>query len=119
MGRIGVGIISFGLGLSGIATGGAQAITLKDWQGLSEGFRSGYAWGIAESLVYFSNSEEDQALSAGYRKCFKEKSMNTQAALGLVEAYLQRTPDAAGAPMAANVLRAYIELCKEHIGTPG
>lgn len=115
MGRFIAGMIACALGLGSLAAGPSAAMTYAEWKKSSEAFRSGFAWGIAESLVFFSNSDAEKIISGAYRKCFQENKFDSIMTLRTVEAYLQRTPEAAATPMAANVLRSYVEACKTYL----
>lgn len=105
------------LGASGCLVRASEAMTYSEWTTADKSFQKGYVFGIAESLMNLTDSENQKSLerTIGYNRCFGENKMTSETTFHVVISYLFRTPDAATTPMTANILRALSEACKSYV----
>lgn len=90
----------------------AKAMTLSEYSGQDEGFKSGYVFGVMEALTLFRNGDAgSDTRSANLLRCIHDNKINSDEGVKLVGRFILRSPDASATPMLGIVGQALHQAC--------
>ena len=92
----------------------AAALSVSEYLQANDSFKSGYVFGVMESLTLVSSGEDDKH-SVQMLRCMLENKINSTEGVRIIEQYIVQTPQATATQMIAVALRAFNQVCEKYL----